>query len=160
LLLRVEPRARGRVGIDLDPVDVTTAEGARLLRSFVWADQAARLERLDRAIAEVRQEPPTLVRGDFVELLPDFLEQRRSDGLTVVFESAALTYVDQEGRKVVRDALASAGRTGALAFVSTGQPSRAGVEAYGLHVTLWPGGEREEVAVLDYHAAWLDWIGG
>ena len=41
---------RGRVGIDRSPIDVTTEDGARLLRSFVWAGQEGRMERLDRAI--------------------------------------------------------------------------------------------------------------
>jgi hypothetical protein len=159
-LLQEQPHVRGRVGIDLDPVDVTTEEGTRLLRSFVWADQTERLDRLDRAIAALRQDPPLLLRGDLVELLPRLLQQRRDDALTVVFETATLAYVSQEGRAAVRAALSSAGREGPLAVVSTGRQSDADVEAYGLHVTLWPGGEREEVGVLDYHAAWLDWIAG
>ena len=60
-LLSLVPRVRRRVGLDLDPVDVTTDEGALRLRSFVWPDQPERLERLDRAIAAVRAEPPELV---------------------------------------------------------------------------------------------------
>ena len=66
-LLALEPRVRGRIGVDLDPVDVTTDEGALRLRSFVWPGQEGRLERLDRAIEAVRREPPKLVRGDLVE---------------------------------------------------------------------------------------------
>jgi hypothetical protein len=159
-LLQERPHVRGRVGIDLDPIDVTTDDGSRLLRSFVWADQTDRLERLDRAITDLREDPPTLIRGDFVELLPGVLGRRRADALTVVFETATLAYVSPEGRAAVRGALASAGRDGALAFVSTGRPLDPAVEAYGLYVTLWPSGDREEVAVLDYHAAWLDWIAG
>ncbi len=61
---------RDRVGLDLEPVDVTTDEGALLLRSFVWADRVERIERLDRAIDALRATPPAIVRGDFVELLP------------------------------------------------------------------------------------------
>jgi len=57
-LLELAPVVRGRTGIDLDPVDVTTDEGAQLLRCFVWADQPDRLERLDRAIDALRSDPP------------------------------------------------------------------------------------------------------
>src|SRR5207247_7105006 len=53
-----------RRGIDLNPVDVTTDEGVRLLTSFVWADQWYRLERLRRAIDVARRDPPEVVRGD------------------------------------------------------------------------------------------------
>ena len=59
-LLALVPRVRRRVGLDLDPVDVTTDEGALRLRSFVWPGQPERMERLDRAIAAVRAEPPEL----------------------------------------------------------------------------------------------------
>ena len=62
-----------RRGIDLNPVDATTDHGARLLQAFVWADQAERLERLRRAIEEVRADPPELMRGDYVESLPALL---------------------------------------------------------------------------------------
>ena len=97
-LLEVAPRVRGRIGVDRAPVDVTAEVSARLLRSFVWPDQHWRLELLDAAIAAVGEDPPELVRGDFVELLPDLLARRSPDGLTVVFETAVLGYLDSAGR--------------------------------------------------------------
>ena len=54
-LLELQPHVRNRVGVDLDPVDVTTDEGALRLRSFVWPGQEGRLERLDQAIEAVRR---------------------------------------------------------------------------------------------------------
>jgi len=42
-----------RRGVDLSPVDVTTADGARVLQAFVWPDQTGRLNRLRRAIEPV-----------------------------------------------------------------------------------------------------------
>jgi hypothetical protein len=149
-LLRLAPRVRGRVGIDRSPIDVTTEESARLLRSFVWPDQHRRLERLDSAIEAVRLDPPRLVRGDFVALLPDVLAERRPDGLTVVFETAVFGYLDAAGRKRVHDALARAGAEGPLAFVSNPH--------HGMNLQLWPGGEPELLAQVDFHGAWLEWL--
>ncbi|MGZ4394165.1 MAG: DUF2332 domain-containing protein [Gaiellaceae bacterium] len=149
-LLRLTPRVRGRVGIDRSPIDVTTEESARLLRAFVWPDQHWRLELLDSAIEAVRRDPPRLVRGDFAELLPDALAGRRSDGLTVVFETAVLGYLDSAGRRRVYDALAASGAEGPLAFVSNPHE--------GMILQLWPGGQREEVARVDFHGAWLEWL--
>ena len=68
-----------RRGIDLEPVDVTTAEGERLLEAFVWPDQLERRERLRAAIATVRDDPPELLRGDYVDLLPAVLRDRAPD---------------------------------------------------------------------------------
>ncbi len=149
-LFLLTPRVRGRVGIDRSPIDLTTGESARILRSFVWPDQHWRLELLDAAIEAVRRDPPRLVRGDFVELLPDVLAERRPDGLTVVYETAVLGYLDPAGRRRVYDTLAEAGAAGPLAFVSN--PHR------GMSVQVWPAGEAEVVAGADFHGAWLEWL--
>jgi hypothetical protein len=149
-LLRLTPRVRGRVGIDRAPIDVTGDESARLLRSFVWPDQHWRLELLDEAIQAVRDDPPELVRGDFVEVLPELLAQRRPNGLTVVFETAVLGYLDAGGRGRVYDALARAGAEEPLAFVSNPH--------LGMRLQLWPGGEAEVLANADFHGAWLEWL--
>jgi hypothetical protein len=155
-LLRVAPRIRGRVGIDLAPIDVTTEEGARLLRCFVWAGQTGRLERLDQAIAAVREDPPELLKGDFVELLPEVLAAQPRDGLTVVFQTATWGYIDEEERSRLRAGLDEAGRSLPLAFVSTGKP-RGEEHCWGLRLVYWPGGEREFAGHADFHGTWLQW---
>jgi hypothetical protein len=157
-LLRLAPSVRSRVGVDLAPVDATTDEGARLLKSFVWPDQGWRLALLDRAIEALREDPPELVRGDLVEVLPDLLARRREGALTVVFQTAVLGYVDAERREGVYRALAAAGAAGPLAFVSTGQPNGDVHDYWGVWVQTWPGGERRLLARADFHGAWLDWL--
>jgi hypothetical protein len=154
-LLEHVPRVRSRVGIDLAPVDVTNDDGARLLKSFVWADQTERIKRLDAAIAAVREDPPRLVRGDFVELLPEVLADQPRDELTVVFQTAALGYVPKPERERVRRTLDDAGVELPLAFVTAGTP-RTGVTDWGLRIVYWPGGGREFVGHADYHGHWLD----
>jgi hypothetical protein len=62
-LLAREVRVIRRRGVDLNPVDVTTERGSRLLQAFVWPDQEDRLERLRRAIDVVRRDPPQLMQG-------------------------------------------------------------------------------------------------
>ncbi|HET7855285.1 MAG TPA: DUF2332 domain-containing protein [Gaiellaceae bacterium] len=155
-LLGLRPRVRGRIGIDRSPIDVTTDEGARLLKSFVWAGQTERLERLDRAIESLRVDPPELMRGDIVGTLPALLAERRPDALTVVFETATLGYLPAGGVERVRSALDEAGRSGNLAFVATGK-GRTGDKHWGLRIVYYPDAEREFAGEADYHGAWLDW---
>lgn len=147
---------RGRIGIDRSPIDVTTEEGARLLRSFIWAGQTARFELLDRAIDAVREDPPELIEGDFVEQLPGVLAAQPAGALTVVFQTAALGYVGDQGRRRVRAALEEAGAKHPLAFVSTGR-ARPGGEDWGLRLVYWPGDEREFAGHADFHGSWLRW---
>ena len=158
-LLSLTPQVRRRVGVDLDPVDVTTDEGALRLRSFVWPEQEGRMERLDRAIAAVRREPPPIVRGDLVEVLPRLLAERAPDALTVVFQTAVLGYLDADGLARVRELLAESGRDGRLAFVWTARPTEDVHDYWGLWLQLWPGGDPRVVAHGDFHGAWLEWLG-
>jgi hypothetical protein len=157
-LLGVVPRVRRRVGIDRNPLDLNEPDDLRLLKSFVWADQTARLARLDAAAEALRDDPPDLIRGDLVELLPAELDRRDDGALTVVLSSAALGYVDKDGRKSVRETLERAGAEGPLAYVTTTRPSTGSHSYWGLAVELWPGGRRE-LAYADFHGAWLDWRG-
>jgi hypothetical protein len=132
-LLELHPDVWSRVGIDIAPIDVTTAEGALLLKSFVWADQTWRLDRLDRSIAALRKDPPGLVRGDVATLLGETLAQRRrSSALTVVWQTAVLSYLSSDRRQQVRDALEDAGRREPLAFIGTTAPSDGDQKHYGL----------------------------
>jgi hypothetical protein len=153
-LLERVPRVRDRVGIDRAPIDLRDPEGARLLKAFVWADQTDRLERLDLAIETLRDDPPQLVRGDFVELLPAVLADRAPDAVTVVFQTAALGYVDEVGRARIRQTLADADER-PLAFISAGNP-RTGVQDWGLRIVYFPSEEREFVGHAEYHGRWLD----
>ncbi len=155
-LLGLNPRVRGRIGIDRDPIDVTTDEGARLLKCFVWAGQDERLERLDRAIEVLRENPPELTRGDMVEELPEVLAGRSDDALTIVFATASLGYLPDDGLARIRATLDEAGRAGRLAFLSTGT-GRTGDQHWGLRIVYYPGAEREFAGEADYHGAWLDW---
>jgi hypothetical protein len=154
-LLELEPRVRGRIGIDRAPIDVTTDDGARLLRSFVWAGQEDRMRRLDQAIEAVRADPPELVQGDYVEELPAVLAGQSWDALTVVFQTASFGYIGDEGRARVRQVLEEAGESRALAFISTGKPREG--EDWGLRLVYWPGDEREFAGHADFHGSWLRW---
>ena len=109
-LLRLQPRVRHRRGVDLSPIDLTRPDDTLLLKSFVWADQTARLERLDHAVETLRSEPLALERGDVVERLPDLLAERQLGALTIVFATAVIGYVSEEGHDRIVAALVEAGR--------------------------------------------------
>jgi hypothetical protein len=158
-LLARRPLIQSRAGIDIDPIDVTTDDGALLLKSFVWGDQTARLHRLDQAIRALRDDPPELISGDAALVLPEILEGRRGSGaLTVVWQTAVLSYLPADRRRLVHKALDEAGREEPLAFIEAGAPSTGSHANFGLTLQLWPGGEREELGIADHHGAWLDWI--
>jgi hypothetical protein len=144
-----------RRGIDLNPVDVTTEHGARLLQSFVWADQGERLERLRRAIETVREDPPELMRGDYVESLPALLSDRREGTQLIVFQTASTMYLDQGALVKVRAALHDAAQDEPLVFLTTGRAPDD--DGFALEVERYPDGKSTRLAVFDFHGEWLDW---
>jgi hypothetical protein len=158
-LLAKRPAVRRRLGIDLHPVDVTSEHGARLLQCFVWADQTERLERLRRAIEVLRADPPELVQGDYVELLPEVLSQRDPDAQTIVFQIASTPYVAEEGRRRISAAFDAAGRSGSLAFLDATRAAEGWQgDGYGLELQVWPGARRQ-VGHMDFHGEWVAWQG-
>ena len=162
-LLTRELAVRRRTGIDLAPVDVTGEEGARLLESFVWPDQDDRRRRHRAAIEALREDPPELVAGDYVELLPAVLAQRDPGALTVVYEIASRGYLTAGRRGELHEVLDAAGREAPLAWLRAGSAERelrgprGEMHGYSLKLTLWPGGETRTLAHCDYHAHWLEW---
>jgi hypothetical protein len=144
-----------RRGIDRSPVDVTSEHGARLLQSFVWADQTGRLERLRRAIDVVREDPPELMRGDYVESLPGLLADRIEGTHLVVFQTASTMYLNEGAMGRVRSALREAALREPLTYLGTGRGPDDG--GFALEVERLPDGARERLAVFDFHGEWLEW---
>ena len=162
-LLGRDVEVSARTGIDRSPLDVTSDADALLLQSFVWADQEERLERLRRAIEVVRQDPPRLVRGDYVQELPRLLAERPADGLTVVYHSASTAYLPREERRRLQESLEAAGAAAPLAWISyefaetEGEPE-VGYDTFALDLRVWPGGRPRRLARLDGHANRLRWL--
>jgi hypothetical protein len=143
-----------RRGIDLGPVDVTTGEGAKLLESFVWADQDARIERLRLAIDELRRDPPELIRGDYGAQLPLLLADRMRDAQLIVFETASTQYLSRDEHQQLREAMHEAGLTEPFTYLTTYSDKRDG---YALTAIDWPSGASRVVVRLDFHGAWLEY---
>jgi hypothetical protein len=160
-LLATEVQVVRRCGIDRRPLDVTSEPDRRLLEAFVWADQPARRERLQRALAVAAEDPPELIAGDYVELLPRLLDERDEATLTVVFQTASTAYLPDKSYARLRGALDSAGARGPLAFLSTRRLAEEEEEqdGYGLELRLWPGGEARVVERFGHHGQWLRWHG-
>ena len=75
------PDVSARVGIDVNPLDVSDREHALWLRALVWPEHSERAELLRRALQVARQNQPTLIRGDGVESLPAVIEAVPKDSV-------------------------------------------------------------------------------
>jgi hypothetical protein len=115
------PAVVARIGVDLDPVDVTDADDARWLRACLWPDQPDQPERavrLDAELALAATAPPLLLRGDAVEVLPDAFAQVPVDALPVVTTTWTLSQFPLESRLRFLQRLDEAATGRAVAWVS------------------------------------------
>jgi hypothetical protein len=115
---RAVPDVVARIGIDLDPLDVTDEDDARWLRACRWPDPPEAAARLDAEIALAAADPPLLLPGDAVEVLPDALARVPAGALPVVTTTWTLSRLSLEHRLRFLQRLdeAAAGRT--VAWVS------------------------------------------
>ena len=112
------PEVVARVGVDLDPLDVTDADDARWLRACLWPDQPERAARLEAEMALAATAPPLLLQGDAVEVLPDAFARVPADALPVVTTTWALSHFPLEGRLRFLHRLGEAAAGRAVAWVS------------------------------------------
>lgn len=114
------PAIAGRVGIDLDPPDLTEPDDARWLLACVWPG-TGRFRRAARAIEMGRADPPPVRQGDAVEKLPAVLAGL-GEGRVVVLNSWSYSYFTVEQRQAYVDLLADAGRSRPLVWLNMEGP--------------------------------------
>jgi hypothetical protein len=95
------PQVAARIGIDLNPLDVSDPGDLAWLRALVWPGprEADRLQRLEAAAAVAARERPTLLTGDLVERLPDALALVPEGSTPVVLHTAVLPYLPEAHRE-------------------------------------------------------------
>jgi len=147
-----------RGGCDVAPVDVSDAAQVRVLESFVWADQIARLQQLRAAVALARRSPPPLVRRRAADWLDEQLATPCGGVTTVVFHSIMWWYLSEEERERVTAIIARAGGRASeraplawlrLELMTATDPD--------LLVTRWPGGDQVRLARADAHGRYVRW---
>jgi hypothetical protein len=150
------PRVGGRVGLELNPVDLSNRDDRDWLRALIWPDQVPRLTRLDKAIALFAAEKPAIRAGDALALLPDALAAVPRDQVPVVYHTIAVYQFSKEMREALESILTIAGLrrpVWRLSFEYDGS-------LYVLSVIRYADGVREEtrLASCHPHGTWLEWL--
>ncbi|MEO3387176.1 DUF2332 family protein [Mesorhizobium sp. CAU 1741] len=158
-----ELRIVSRHGCDIAPVDVLTQAGRARLRSYVWPDQPARLERLDGAIALAQKHPFKLERADAADFAKRQLAARPGNAAFVLFHSIMWQYLPHETRRSILASLAEAGANAtpeaSIAHLRM-EPLELKEGWATLSLTSWPGGHTRHLAKCDFHGRWIEWTDG
>jgi hypothetical protein len=157
-ILATFPDVVFRVGLDLNPIDVSDPDAALWLRALVWPEHAGRAVLLQRAIAVAREAPPPLIAGDAVELLQNVLLTVPEEAALCIYHTHTLNQFSPEARERLASLLADHAPLRDLCVVSMegcgGDPpvSR-------LDLVSYERGMRTErhLALCSGHGDWIEW---
>ncbi len=151
-----------RLGIDLNPLDVSDSAIAERLLAYIWPDQGERVARAEAAIRVAQANPPPIVKGDATALLEPLLAEPQSEGRTrVIFHSIAFQYFPPDARARVTELIEAAGARAdtarPLAWLSMEFQEKGAAQAQ-LGVRCWPGAGHDEIlAHVHPHGAEVNW---
>jgi hypothetical protein len=150
-----------RRGCDPNPLDAASPEARRRLLSYVWPDQAARVERLRAAFEVAARVPATVVRAGAADFLDGLAPEEGV--VTVVWHSTMRAYLSgEEGARVdrhIEDAGAAATPGAPLAHLSfEGRDSSRLGSVQVVALRLWPDGERRILGEGPSHGLPTTWL--
>jgi hypothetical protein len=93
------PRIVWRLGLDLNPIDVSSDEQVEWLEALVWPGQEGRAEKLRAAIDVARADPPRIIKGDLLIDLGPLIAMAPKGAILVVFHTAVLPYVASQQQR-------------------------------------------------------------
>jgi hypothetical protein len=154
-----------RAGCDRDPIDAADPESALTLLSYVWPDQAERLQRLRDALDIARDAPVDIARAPIDDWLPEQLADPVAGVATVVFHSVVWQYLPESTRALVHATLEAAGgratATAPLAYLRL-EPAPATYFPAELRITSWPGAasatDSRLLATSGFHFGPVTWL--
>ncbi len=157
-----------RSACDQNPLDAQDAGDRLRLRSYIWADQTARMERLNAALDLGRASGLKPEKADAAEWVRRKLGGELPIGTSVVYHSVFYQYPPREVRDAIRDGIEEAGRRTSsdrrLAWVRFEPESVIGGQRgsirYVLNVVNWEAGRRSEatLADVDPHGRTMAWL--
>jgi hypothetical protein len=152
------PRVASRVGLELNPVDLSSAEDRLWLKALIWPELTARFQRLDAAIETARAHPARIVVGDALANLADVGSSTPRDGTLVVYHSHVTYQFSEEMRRRLGDIVKSLALARLIYRVSIEWD---GNSDYPIKIERYENSAPHvrTIALCDPHGAWLDWRG-
>src|SRR5581483_7818022 len=158
LLPNQVPKVSYRVGLDLNPIDVRNSEEALWLRALVWPEHQERVKLLQRAIQLAKQQPPELIAGDGIELLPGVVQKAPREAAVCVFHTYTVNQFSPANR-VRLSALLAELPQGRESFFRISTEGIAGLLPQ-LELTFWENRIPQHFLLAHCHAhgEWIEWL--
>lgn len=152
------PLVDHRIGIDVNPLDVTRSDDVLWLRALVIPDHKWRHERLASAINLVRGNPPNLVQGDMIQGLDAVLSTAPDELTLCVFSTLTLYQLSDAEVGDLRNGLLTYSEKRPIHWLS-GDPSME-TEYRSYRYRRLEDGDVEEERLAEYksYGEWIRWL--
>jgi len=152
------PTVGYRVGIDLLPIEVRDEKAIRWLRALIWPEHADRATLLEQAIQMARLDPPPLIAGNAVDLLPQVLAAIPADTALCVYHSYTLNQCSKPTREKIRERLLAFSQ--ARDFFEVSLEWYSGQKQPHLELFSYRAGnvEVELLAYCESHGRMIEWV--
>jgi len=155
------PAVAYRVGLDVEPIDLSDDDAARWMLSSTWPDHRDLQLMQRRAIDLLRRDPPRLVLGDALAVGP-LLDAVPADLTLCVYQSFMISHLSEAEREQFLAILAAESRRRPVYFVSmTGAGIGGGSRRGRVDLLSWVEGRHESVQLVEGHSHGrsLRWLG-
>ncbi|NJR13871.1 MAG: DUF2332 domain-containing protein, partial [Phyllobacteriaceae bacterium] len=150
-----------RAGCDLAPVALDVADDITRLKSYIWADQHDRMQRLDAALAIARRFNVSVQQADAGDWLAAQLATPAIGQCRVVFHTIAVQYMPEATRNRIEQTLLRAASNATAESPLAHLSFEADSHGPGAPVTLrfWPGDGKAaidlDIGRADFHGRWI-----
>ncbi len=157
-LMHQLPRVTSRVGIDLNPLDITRDDDATWLRALIWPEQRDRSALLKNAITIARSATPQVIAANATDAIGYCIQAAPDDTAVCVFHTHTLNQFSRAARATFAERLNAAAKHRDAMFqlsaewIDTAHPR--------LDLTTWTKGQSVHQTLADCapHGAWSHWV--
>jgi hypothetical protein len=151
------PQIVSRLGLDLNPLDLTNPEDVLWLRALVWPEHRTRAELLGKAIEVAQATPPPVQAGDALDLLPQAIAAAPRAATLGLYHGFALNQFSPEMRERLKALIIEHSWQREIAVISFEWRPQ-GYQTLGL--THYSKGTFTEqiLGQCEAHGGWIEWL--
>jgi hypothetical protein len=152
------PEVAFRLGVDLNPVDITDADALLWLRALIWPEHHERVSRLQNALKVATAHRPVVFAGDALSLLPEVVAKAPTDTTLCVFHSLTIYQFTAEQRERLSALLVEFSRQRPLFRIAF--EKERGADPPQLRLFSYAQGSQTDqlLANCSAHGRWLEWL--
>ncbi len=153
------PQIGRRRACDLNPLDPGSHADRERVLSYIWPDQAQRVETTEAAFAFAASLPWRVERADAAAWVEARLAETTLPGhVRMLMHTIMWQYLPQPTKDRIASALHAAGAaaTGEIPLAWLRMEADGAKDA-AVTLTTWPDGAEREIARADFHGRWVEW---